>query len=54
MRLDDDMNITEELPDLHSLEGQTRVDLFDSICTAVDDMKLSKVSRIVTNGAVLR
>lgn len=52
--VDDDMNITEELLDLHSLKGQTRgVDLFDSVCSTVDEMKLpwSKVSRIVTDGA---
>lgn len=47
------MNITEELLDLHSLKGQTRgVDLFDSVCLTVDEMKLpwSKVSGIVTDG----
>ena len=52
--VDNDMNITEELLDLQSLKGQTRgVDLFDSLSSAVDGMKLpwSKVSAIVTDGA---
>lgn len=52
--VDNDMNITEELLDLQSLKGQTRaVDLYDSLCSAVDSMKLpwSKVSAIVTDGA---
>ena len=51
--VDDEMNITELL-DLQSLKGQTRgVDLFDSVCSAVDDFKLpwSKVSGIATDGA---
>lgn len=51
-RADDDMNITEELLDLHSLNVQTRGgDLFDSM--TLDDMKLpwSKVSGIVNDGA---
>ena len=52
--VDDDMNITEELLDLQSLKGQTRVeDLFVSLCSAVDNMKLpwNKISGIVTDGA---
>ncbi|KAF7643567.1 hypothetical protein LDENG_00237210, partial [Lucifuga dentata] len=47
------MNVTEELLDLQSLKGQTRgTDLFLSVCSAVDDMKLpwSKVSGIITDG----
>lgn len=51
--VDDDMNVTEELLDLQSLKDQTReTDLFASVCSAVDDMKLpwSKVSRIIMDG----
>ncbi|KAL3968683.1 KRAB domain-containing zinc finger protein [Sarotherodon galilaeus] len=52
--VDDKMNVTEELLDFKSLKGQTRgMDLFISVCEAVDDMKLpwSKVSGIITDGA---
>ena len=52
--IDNDMNITEELLDLQSLKGQTRgEDLFASLCSAIDNMKLpwNKVSGIVTDGA---
>lgn len=46
--VNDDMNVTEELLDLQSLENQTRgTDLFASVCSAVDDV----VSGIVTDGA---
>ena len=48
--VDDDMNVTEEMLDLKSLKGQTRgSDLFLTVCSAVDDLKLpwSKVSGIV-------
>lgn len=51
--VDDDKNATEELLDLQTLKDQTRgTDLFASVCSAVDDMKLpwSKVSRIITDG----
>lgn len=53
-RVDDNMNVTEELLDLKSLKGQTRgTDLFVSVCETVDDMKLpwNKVSGIITDGA---
>ncbi|XP_072303167.1 general transcription factor II-I repeat domain-containing protein 2 [Eucyclogobius newberryi] len=52
--VDSDMNVTEELLDLQSLKNQTRgTDLFVSVCSAVDDMKLpwNKVSGIITDGA---
>lgn len=52
--IDDDMNITEELLHLKSLKGQTRgADLFMSVSSAVDDMKLpwGKLSGIATDGA---
>ncbi|KAK7886513.1 hypothetical protein WMY93_026134 [Mugilogobius chulae] len=52
--VDTDMNITEELLDLQSIKGQTRgADLFESVCSAVDNMKLpwNKVSGIITDGA---
>lgn len=48
------MNVSEELLDLQSLKGQTRgTDLFVSLCSAVDDMKLQwkKVTGIITGGA---
>ena len=35
------MNVSEELLDLQSLKDQTRgTDLFVSVCSAIDDMKL--------------
>ena len=49
-----DMNTKKELLDLKSLKDQTRgADLFFSVCSTVDDMKLpwSKVSTIITDGA---
>lgn len=52
--VDDDITVTEELLHLQSLNGQTRrMDLFASVSSAVDDMKLpwSKVSGIITDGA---
>uniref|UniRef100_A0A8C6P2I3 SPIN-DOC-like zinc-finger domain-containing protein n=1 Tax=Nothobranchius furzeri TaxID=105023 RepID=A0A8C6P2I3_NOTFU len=52
--VDNDMNVSEELLDLQSLKGQTRgTDLFVSLCSAVDDMKLqwNKVTGIITDGA---
>ena len=48
------MNIREKLLDLKNLKGQTRgADLFSSVCSAVDDIKLpwSKVSGITRDGA---
>ncbi|GAA6087534.1 general transcription factor II-I repeat domain-containing protein 2-like [Tachysurus ichikawai] len=48
------MIVSEELLDLQSLTDQTRgTDLFASVCSAVDDMKLSwnKVTGIITDGA---
>ena len=48
------MNVSEELLDLQSLKGQTRgTDLFASVYSAVDDMKLqwNKVTGITTDGA---
>nr|XP_057931891.1 general transcription factor II-I repeat domain-containing protein 2 [Doryrhamphus excisus] len=52
--VDNDMNVSEELLDLQSLKGQTRgTDLFVSVCSTVDDMKLqwNKVTGIITDGA---
>ncbi|XP_073520416.1 uncharacterized protein [Phyllobates terribilis] len=52
--VDDEMNVTEELLDLQSLKDQTRgKDLFDSVSSAIDDMKLpwNKVTGIITDGA---
>ncbi|KAF7245500.1 Carnitine O-palmitoyltransferase 1, liver isoform [Varanus komodoensis] len=52
--VDNDMNVSEELLDLQSLKDQTRgTDLFVSVCSAVDDMKLpwNKVAGIITDGA---
>nr|XP_049594684.1 general transcription factor II-I repeat domain-containing protein 2 [Syngnathus scovelli] len=52
--VDSEMNVTKELLDLQSLKDQTRAtDLFFSVCSAVDDMKLpwDKVSGIITDGA---
>ena len=46
------MNIREKLLDLKNLKGQTRgADVFSSVCSAVDDMKLpwSKVNGITTD-----
>lgn len=48
------MNVAEDLLDIKSLKGQTRgTDLFASVCSAVDDIKLpwSKVSGNITDGA---
>uniref|UniRef100_A0A087XRL1 HAT C-terminal dimerisation domain-containing protein n=1 Tax=Poecilia formosa TaxID=48698 RepID=A0A087XRL1_POEFO len=52
--VDDEMNISEELLELQSLKDQTRgTDLFVSVCSAVDNMKLpwNKVVGITTDGA---
>ena len=49
------MNIREKLLDLKRLNGQIRVaDIFNNVCSAVDDMKLprSKVDGIITDGAL--
>ncbi|KAF7252395.1 Serine/threonine-protein kinase 24 [Varanus komodoensis] len=51
--VDNDLNVSEELLDLQSLKDQTRgTDLFVSVCSAVDDMKLlwNKVTGIITDG----
>lgn len=51
--IDHDMNITEELFDLRCLKGQPkRTDLFQSLSSAVDDMKLpwGKLSGKATDG----
>ena len=48
------MNMREELLDLQSLKDQTTgKDLFVSVCSGLDDMKLpwNKVSGIITDGA---
>lgn len=38
--VDSEMNVSEELLDLQSLKNQTRgIDLFASVCSAVDDIK---------------
>lgn len=40
--VDDDMNITNKILDLQSIKGQTReTDLFLTVCSAVDNLKLS-------------
>ncbi|XP_070398336.1 general transcription factor II-I repeat domain-containing protein 2 [Nothobranchius furzeri] len=52
--VDNDMNVSEELLDLQSLKGQTRgTDLFVSLCSTVDEMKLqwNKVTGIISDGA---
>ena len=52
--VDNDLNVTEELLDLQSLKSQTRgADLFPTVNTAVNDMKLSwnKMIGIITDGA---
>ncbi|KAL6485494.1 hypothetical protein MHYP_G00048860 [Metynnis hypsauchen] len=52
--VDNDMNVSEELLDLQSLKDQTRgIDLFASVSSAVDDMKLqwNKITGIITDGA---
>uniref|UniRef100_A0A3B3DZF4 SPIN-DOC-like zinc-finger domain-containing protein n=1 Tax=Oryzias melastigma TaxID=30732 RepID=A0A3B3DZF4_ORYME len=52
--VDRNMNVIEELLELQSLKGQTTgTDLFRSLCSAMDDMKLSwnKVTGIITDGA---
>ncbi|GAA6095214.1 general transcription factor II-I repeat domain-containing protein 2-like [Tachysurus ichikawai] len=52
--VDNEMIVSENLLDLQSLKDQTRgTDLFASVCSAVDDMKLSwnKVTGIITDGA---
>ncbi|KAF7247962.1 Cartilage-associated protein [Varanus komodoensis] len=51
--VDNDMNVSEELLDLQSLKDQTRGrNLFVSVCSAIDDMKLlwNKVTGIITDG----
>ena len=41
--VDSDMNKREELLDLKSLKGQTPgADVFNDVCSAVDDMKLPR------------
>ena len=52
--VDSEMNVSEELLDLQSLKNQTRgTDLFASVCSAVDDIKLqwNKITGIITDGA---
>ncbi|XP_063781329.1 general transcription factor II-I repeat domain-containing protein 2A-like [Pseudophryne corroboree] len=52
--VDNEINVSEELLDLQSLKDQTRgTDLFVSVCSALDDMKLpwNKVTGIITDGA---
>lgn len=54
LRVDSEMNVSEELLDLQSLKEQTRgKDLFDSVCSAVDDIKLqwNRITGIITDGA---
>ncbi|OCT78218.1 hypothetical protein XELAEV_18029325mg, partial [Xenopus laevis] len=52
--VDNEINVSEEILDLQSLKAQTRAtDLFVSVCSAIDDMKLlwKKVTGIITDGA---
>lgn len=51
--VDNEMNVSEELLDLQSLKDQTRgIDLFVSVCSALDDIKLpwNKITVIITDG----
>ena len=50
-RVDNEMNVSEELLDLQILKDQTRgTDLFVSVCSAVDDMKpWNKITGIITD-----
>lgn len=48
------MNVSKELLDLQSLKDQMRgIDLFASVCSAVDDIKLqwNKITGIIMDGA---
>ena len=48
------MNVSEELLDLQSIKDQTKgTDLFVSVCSAIDDMKIpwNKITGIITDGA---
>ena len=52
--VDNEMNVSEELLDLQSLKDQIRgTDLFVSVCSAIDDLKLpwNNITGIITDGA---